>query len=153
MCFSASNPPPTYAYLLARYGRSSAVLTFDFVTIQFYESYSDLHHTIFNGTFPASALIDSIKRYLAPWSVNFSGSGVEWDETKEITIDRVVIGIANGWAKGSDRVVFIENAELEKAWDALKYVKGFLGFGFWTIGEEGKNDVWLVKDLNELKTL
>jgi hypothetical protein len=138
----------TYAYLLARYGRISDTPTFDFVTIQFYESFSDLHHTISTGTPPSTALIVCIKSYLKPWTIDFRGTGVEWEQSAEIVVEKIVIGLANGWAKGSDRAVFIETDELKKAWKVLKEEKGFVGFGFWTIGEEGRDGFWLVDELN-----
>ena len=124
--------------------------TFDYVLVQFYESFSSLHHAIVDmGIPPAKALTDAITTYLEPWTVDFSNAGVEWNEkAAHIYIPRLVVGLANGWARGSDRALLIKKADLLKTWQSFYNDPRMAGFGFWSILHEGDAGLWLVKELS-----
>ena len=93
-----------YAYLLAKY----SVDTFDFISVQLYEGYS---HTLFkykkNKQNLGIILYDLINSFIEGFVVDFSkeeNSGMG-KEIIKIPKEKIVIGLANGWA--GDRFLFV----------------------------------------------
>mmetsp|Transcript_15446 Transcript_15446/g.7476 ORF Transcript_15446/g.7476 Transcript_15446/m.7476 type:complete len:80 (+) Transcript_15446:442-681(+) len=76
-------------------------------------------------------------------------------ENKFITIpkDKLVIGLANGWADGV-KVIAVTPGSAGDAYIRLKKEgNSFRGYMFWCIADEGKKGLYLAKGLNEfLKT-
>ncbi|GAB5371468.1 hypothetical protein AAMO2058_001582400 [Amorphochlora amoebiformis] len=136
-----------YAYLLARCG----VETFDFVTLQLYEGWSSAnYHLSQKKEVPSNYLRKLIRDMNKGWDVNFPGLG-----TKRISVppERLVIGLANGWANSDNdkgKFVFIEPESVEQVFtECDKSAPRPRGFGYWTIGEEGTNGVYLARSLNK----
>jgi hypothetical protein len=177
-----------YAYLLAKYGDYM-----DFISIQFYESYSRAADAAFrNGQTPAAYL----KHYLTVMTqqndsflVNFGSNHpdlkLDTDDTNNSNIKRedttagartaamsptlvsvprskLVLGLANGWAlnpdlKDTGKVFFLPpDEELRHLWQSLEEEadnKNRLlprGFMFWTINDEGQNQVSLASSLADI---
>ena len=125
-----------YAYLLAKY----SVDTFDFISIQLYEGYS---HTLFkykkNKQNFGIILYDLINSFNEGFVVDFSkeeNSGME-KEIIKIPLEKIVIGLANGWA--GDRFLFVNEKNIVEGWKYLKEKnKDVRGIMFWDIADEGK---------------
>lgn len=69
-----------------------------------------LHHSVTTlGVPPDQALVQAVRAFLVCWTVDFSNdTSLDYPETQaKIRLPRFVIGLANGWAKDSDRVVYI----------------------------------------------
>jgi len=67
----------------------------------------------------------------------------------ELPLSKLVIGLANGWAKNEgEKVVFFPSDEIRSAYeDLLESGVAPRGFMFWVIGEEGTNGIDYAKDL------
>ncbi|KAJ3124377.1 hypothetical protein HK100_011256 [Physocladia obscura] len=178
-----------YAYLLARYGKTEIdtkddskteniiasiqkdnkgnsiqpnffVDTFDFITIQFYESYSRVLFEIAkNNTAPHTALVNYVTRVSAEsgWPVEFSDDpDLDFaDALVSVQSTRIVIGLANAWANGVKALLVMPD-QLEKAYTELKRIgHPIKGFAFWNIAEEGgipqgqTKPLWLAREINE----
>eukprot|EP00804_Cyclotella_cryptica_P003971 CCRYP_013902-RA/>CCRYP_013902-RA protein AED:0.00 eAED:0.00 QI:237/1/1/1/1/1/2/788/430 len=146
-----------YAYFLARYGEHV-----DLVLIQFYESYSDAAMAVFHDKIPPGDYIFDFVQELArqhfQFYVDFS-QDTSLDEMigqyVSLPLDKLVIGLANGWAlekRNRNKVLYISPEECKHAFEKLKVSSdGDLTprcFMFWTIEERGKNDVYLAKGLS-----
>jgi hypothetical protein len=152
-----------YGYLLSSYGQTNTaagtdseiiVPTFDFVSIQLYESYT---HAVYNvsilGTPSSDYLIQYIPLLYRGWDVDFSNSSV----TTHLSIPptQLVIGLANGWADGTKSLLVWP----EEAGVAYEHLKQFnlqpRGFMFWDIADEGRvvsgttRELWMASGLNE----
>jgi len=144
-----------YAYLLQKYGSY-----IDFVSVQFYESYSKaalaVHH---EGLSPAVYLVTFVERLLLnkeTMEVDFSSdpeSSVKaLSPTVPFPLEKLVLGLANGWSSpDNEKTLYIPAEELEFAWTRLFRQRALVrGFMFWTINEEGNRDVFLAKDLKRI---
>lgn len=126
-----------YAYVLAKAG----VDTFDWISIQLYESYSPFAHDVAARKLePSEALMIRIRRLIKGYTVTdlpFESSEYE----VKIPPTKLVLGIANGWADGL-KVCKVEASALRSAYESTlaEYGEGFLGVMFWTIEEEGNDD-------------
>ena len=147
-----------YAYLIAKY----SIDTFDFVSIQLYEGFS---HTLYKFQKEKKAfsniLYDLINSFNEGYIVDFSkdiNSGMG-KEIIKIPKDKLVLGLANGWAE--DRFLFVDEKIIIEAWNYLKEKnKEVRGIMFWDIGDEGripnnentcdKNPFYMAKILNSL---
>ena len=125
-----------YAYLLAKY----SIDTFDFISIQLYEGYS---HTLYKykklkQNF-GNILYDLIKQFNEGYIVDFSkdkNSGLG-KEIIKIPLNKIVIGLANGWA--GERFLFVDEKNIVEGWNFLKEKnKEVRGIMFWDIADEGK---------------
>lgn len=117
-----------YAYLIAKYSLN----TFDFISIQLYEDYS---HSLFkfvkqNKTF-GEILDDLIGNLTHGYEVDFnvdpnSGLGKKIIKIKQ---NKIVIGLANGWA--SNMFLFVNEKNIIEGYDYLKeHKKDVRGFMF-----------------------
>jgi len=144
-----------YAYLLtAKFGEF-----IDFVSIQFYESYSRAGMTVHeDGISPAEYLQKYVEKanvggYLAA-TINFSDDAeLNYpSETIRIPLSKLVFGLANGWADdGGDKTLYMSPEQVEEAWKVFDS-KGVSprGLMFWTINEEGSNGVYFAQELSRI---
>eukprot|EP00804_Cyclotella_cryptica_P024447 CCRYP_019268-RA/>CCRYP_019268-RA protein AED:0.00 eAED:0.00 QI:246/1/1/1/0.5/0.33/3/786/430 len=146
-----------YAYFLARFGENV-----DLVSIQFYESYSDAAMAVFHDKMSPGDYIFDFMQELASqhfqFYVDFSQDTLLDEMTGQyvsLPLDKIVIGLANGWAlekRNRNKVLYISPEQCKNAYDKLKVSSdGDLtprGFMFWTIEERGKNGVYLAKGLS-----
>ena len=131
----------TYAYLLKKFGKTKKGFeTFDFISVQIYEGLSHAFHKYSReGISFGKIITDLIRNFKEGYEVEFK---MEKDcdiENGIIKIDpnKVVVGLANGWANG--KFIFVKKQDIISGYEELK--KNGLdcrGFMFWTIKEEGK---------------
>jgi chitinase len=144
-----------YAYLLVYFGQSvidaEIVDTFDFITLQFYESYS---HILYNSRIENMDLAvyfsDIITKFSEGWLIDFGAIG---RPKKAVRVEgkRFVIGLANGWA--DDRKTLLTfGKELKSCYKLLaeRNVE-FKGFALWNVQDEGVEvegeKLYLAKDI------
>ena len=135
-----------YAYVIHRAGIDS----FDWVSIQLYESFSRFVYetTIVaerDGENVVSAQMDAMRRRAV---AGFDGIDIVLPNYGRVRIQvppwKLVFGFANGWADGA-KIVKVERRALNRLFVRLKTA----GLMFWTIEEEGKNGLFLAKEINE----
>jgi hypothetical protein len=149
-----------YGYLLSSYGQTvtdisfgETIPTFDFVSIQLYESYT---HAVYNvsilGTSSSDYLIQYIPLLYGGWDVNLSNSSVSH---LSIPPTQLVIGLANGWADGT-KSLLVWPEEAGVAYQHLEQLNlQPRGFMFWDIADEGRvvagtnREMWMASGLNE----
>lgn len=126
-----------YAYVLAKAGMD----TFDWISIQFYESYSPFAHDAHRRKLDQlDALMIRIHRLIEGYKV--TDLPLESSEYEiKVPASKLVLGIANKWADGL-KVCKVESSSVKTAYESTleKYGEGFLGVMFWTIEEEGEDD-------------
>jgi chitinase len=155
----------TYAPILAKYGTTSitrngqfqAVPTFDFISIQLYESWSRANYFINKLNVPvATYLMELVQGMISGWEVDFSSDPSIGLKTQNVTVlkSQLVIGLANAWAGPRPaQCLLVYPDEAQTAWEELKG-KNMLpkGFMFWDIQDEGKDvdgkPFYLAKGLN-----
>jgi hypothetical protein len=152
-----------YGYLYATYGLTDittslsahqfVIPTFDFVSIQLYESYT---HAVYNvsilGTSPSDYLIQYIPLLYHGWDVFFNST---LPTHISIPPTQLVIGFANGWADGT-KSLLVWPEEVGVAYDHLSQLSlQPRGFMFWDIADEGRvvtgtdRELWMASGLNE----
>ncbi|KAL3768369.1 hypothetical protein ACHAW5_005207 [Stephanodiscus triporus] len=144
-----------YAYLLEEYGSHV-----DMVSVQLYESYSDAAMSILrDGTSPYDYLYSFVRELDAEnnsFPVEFGSDPAlgETMGTRRVKIDpnKLVIGLANGWALNTpDKTLYVSAEDCRRAYLWLKDdANGDIaprGFMFWTIDERGTNGVYLARGI------
>ena len=135
-----------YAYVIHR----ASIDSFDWVALQLYESFSRFAYETTtvaerDGENGISAQMDAMRRRAV---AGFDGFDVELPIYGKVRVQippwKLVFGFANGWADGT-KVVKVERRALNRLFVRLKTA----GVMFWTIEEEGKNGLYLAKDINE----
>jgi chitinase len=142
-----------YSYLLAKYGDY-----IDFVSVQFYESYSRAAMDIYHHKKSPSAYLESYVRDLVAnnqsFPVNFDDDpSLEYSSRRiSFPLSKVVLGFANGWAKDSgDKTLYVEPEELATAYkNLLDSEIAPRGFMYWVIAEEGTKEVYYTRGLNKI---
>ena len=147
-----------YAYLIAKY----SIDTFDFISLQLYESYSHaLYKFRIEQKFFGDILYDVVDNFNKGFYVNFSideHSGMG-RELVTIPYNKTVIGLANAWPK--EKCLFVDGKNITDGYNYLveknKTVRGFM---FWSVGYEGqtpnssdisdKSEFFMSKVLNSL---
>ena len=135
-----------YAYVLAKYGQTPGLMgtvdTFDFITIQLYETYS-------LAAYYLDAENESLLNYLTSfvttlysgWTVDFSSDPELNFTSQTVTVpaSKLVIGLANAWAATVNGVVLILPSNLGPVHQALA-AKAMepRGYAYWTIADEGE---------------
>jgi chitinase len=126
-----------YAYLLSKYGDS-----IDFVSVQFYESYSRAGLEVFhNNVAPATYLQNYVKDLVANKAESFF---VDFDQDPSLNhssrmvpfpLSKLVFGFANGWGANDDeKVCYFDPEEIAIAYNALKNSnQAPRGFMFWVM--------------------
>lgn len=66
-----------------------------------------------------------------------------------VPLSKLVIGLANGWAMGSERALYLSPVDCRVAYEKLLKPAVPRGFMFWTINNEGNNGMYLAKGLNQ----
>jgi hypothetical protein len=136
--------------VLSKYGSS-----IDFVSLQFYESYSraamSLHHGKLSSEAYLQSYIDDLLRADECWFIDFGQDpGLKYSSRNlELPLSKLVFGFANGWAvTAGEKVVFFQPKHIQMAYNKLEKA-GTLprGFMFWVIGEEGANGIHYARDL------
>ena len=126
-----------YAYLIAKYSLD----TFDFISLQLYEGYT---HTLYKYNREKKSfgeiLNDLVEKLTKGYYVDFDkdkNSGLDKEFIK-IPEDKIVIGLANGWA-GNGKFLFVDENNIIQGYKYLKeQKKDVRGFMFWDIADEGK---------------
>ena len=125
-----------YSYLIAKFSLD----TFDFISIQLYEGYTHTLYKYEREKISFGKIIDKLVGNLTQgYTVDFSkdtNSGLDKQIIK-IQQDKIVIGLANGWANG--RFLFVNGKNIIEGYKYLKeQKKDVRGFMFWDIADEGK---------------
>lgn len=131
-----------YAYLLKKYEFSNdRVKTFDFISVQLYESYAHaLYQYKHEGINFGKILRNTVEAYKKGWLVKFSQVKEAQLEDSTIIVEpeRIVIGMANTWT--SKKILLIPKNEIFEAYNYLRYnnlnVRGFM---YWNIFQESDN--------------
>lgn len=139
-----------YAYLLSKYGDS-----IDFVSVQFYESYSraglSIHH---ERVAPDDYLVSYITDLLnmgESFDVKFGDDPTLGYKSQRVSfpLSKLVLAFANGWALDTDdKALFFEPRSIQRAYE--RFVKKPRGMMFWVLGEEGSHGVQYTRDLNRI---
>mmetsp|Transcript_6959 Transcript_6959/g.13295 ORF Transcript_6959/g.13295 Transcript_6959/m.13295 type:complete len:177 (+) Transcript_6959:1-531(+) len=140
--------------------------TFDFISIQLYESYS---HAVYNVSeldmSPVAYLESFVQKVLSGWEVDYGliptppGHQLSQSGKGRITIpaSQLIIGLANGWADGT-KALRVWPEEAAAAYSALGALSPSLqprGFMFWDIADEGmvprgaSREMWMARGLNQ----
>ena len=114
----------SYAYLLARYGRTDDADTFDFITVQLYEGYSHAEYRCsIEKALPSQVLIDFVTAMQTGYSIDFSSdSDLHYPHTVSIQVPgtKLVVGLANGWA-GDGKFLLIYPEEVSQSLSLLLF--------------------------------
>lgn len=148
----------SYAFIYSKYGLlGDGSHTFDFVSIQLYEGYSHALYNISIEKVSPSAYLESYVPFVVNgWSIDSPAIDPSTMQIK-IPANRLVIGLANGWADNS-KFLLVWPEELIGGYEALKRA-GIQprGFMFWDIADEGLSAVaskgderpfWMARGLN-----
>lgn len=141
-----------YAYLLAKHNH-----VFSFIFLQFYESYS---HAAYQVSRKGKKHHECILEYFEKLKdngyglfVNFEDDGALDTPSQFVPLDpqRLVLGLANGWAANSEKTVFFSGWSIHTAFQSMRRygIREPRGAGFWVIEEEGTNHVFFAKDLQD----
>lgn len=141
-----------YAYLLARYGHA-----IDMVSIQLYESYSRAAYAIHELGMPPAKYLES---YVEDLALRHEKFWVHFNEDPDLDMEaqsvhlplsKLVVGLANGWAEGGDKTLYVDPSDVGEAYNRLsERGRALRGFMFWTIDEEGSNGVYMADGLNNI---
>eukprot|EP00536_Pseudo-nitzschia_multiseries_P015218 jgi/Psemu1/217224/e_gw1.841.28.1 len=146
-----------YAYWLSKYGE-----WIDFVSVQFYESYSRAGlEVIHNGVAPDAYLNDYVRDLVVRREesifVDFGQDPSLGYPSKRVPFPRskLVLGFANGWGASSneedDKVCYFDPQSIGAAYEALAESDlAPRGFMFWVIDEEGTRDIHFARALNDI---
>ena len=147
----------TYAPLLSdkyrqTYVDGKWVDTFDFIFLQFYESYSHALYQITKQQLsPNEYFLEFVNKITSGWIVNFENEPRIQLSNQLIHIpkSKLVLGFANGWAYNSDKSLFLHPDQIKEVYGVLEDA-GLRprGCGFWNIKDEGLNDVYLARGFN-----
>ena len=133
-----------YAYLLAKY--QSYV---DFVSIQFYKSYSRAGMSVYYHKMAPSKYLESYVNQLVEMDEAFP---VDFDQDPTVglpsqkvplPLPKLVLGFANGWALNmGDKALYFKPKSIQIAYQRLQDAgRAPRGFMFWELGEEGTNGI------------
>ena len=128
-----------YAYLIAKYGSY-----IDFISIQFYESYSRAAMCLYHDRLPED---EYLKSYVEDLLKNDESFFVDFDSDPALhfssrkvalPLSKLVFGFANGWASNMEehKVAFFDPINIQHAYHNLQATgRDPRGFMFWVIGE------------------
>jgi len=144
-----------YAYLLSKYGDY-----IDFVSIQFYESYSRAGLEVFNNHMAPEIYLqryvdDLVSNKAESFFVNFDQDPSLKYSSRAVSfpLSKLVFGFANGWAANDfdNKACYFDPKKIGLAHDVLVTSKQApRGFMFWVIDEEGTKDIYFSKALNDV---
>lgn len=135
-----------YALLIAAFGSVvtgvGVVPTFEWVMIQFYESWAHMNYNVtarMPRQSPAEYLAAWVPQLLEGWSVDFSSDPAVALPTQRVALlpSQVLLGVRNGWSDGAGgaKSLLVMPDDCGAAWRALPNMTR--GFGWWVISEEG----------------
>jgi len=143
-----------YAYILAKYEKS-----IDMISIQLYESYTHAAYNITQlGMNPVKYLTNYISSLVKEEYGDKHGYMVHFDDELidfkrqfvHVPLNKLVIGLANGWALNSNKHYFFNPQHVGEAYKWLRQNKLVIrGFMFWCVELEGENSVYLTPGLNQ----
>ena len=127
--------------------------TYDFVSLQLYESWSLAACALYLRHEPPGTYLRALVRGMdAGWRVPFARApslGLP-NASVRVPADKLVLGIANGWTRAgaASKALFLPPAELAAAWARLAPKPR--GVMFWDIGDEGegKPPLFMARALN-----
>jgi beta-glucosidase len=142
-----------YSYLLSKYGDY-----IDFVSLQFYESYSRAAMSVYHYEMAPAAYLQFYVNELVKngqvYQVNFDEDPTLNYPSQKVSLplSKLVFGFANGWAADSgEKTLFFEPKDIDTAYQNLaKAGTPPRGLMYWVIGEEGKNGVYYTAALNKI---
>jgi chitinase len=142
-----------YSYLLSKYGDY-----IDFISLQFYESYSRAAMSVYHyGIAPAAYLqfyVNDLVTTGQTYQVNFEEDPTLNYPSQRVALplSKLVFGFANGWAAGPDeKAIFFDPKDIDTAYQSLTESGNTpRGFMYWVIGAEGKNGVYYTNALNKI---
>ena len=140
-----------YSYVLAKYGDY-----IDFISVQFYESYSRAAMSVYHYGMSPDAYLQF---YVNDLLQNSQSYFVDFEQDKAVGLasqrvsfpmSKLVFGFANGWGADphNEKNVFFEPKYIQAAWSNMKVKPR--GCMFWVIGEEGRDGVEYAKGLNSV---
>lgn len=146
-----------YAYWLAFYGETmldngKKVATFDWVGVQMYEGWSRANYHLRELGEPVHTYVgDVVERMEKGWNVDFG----KWGGVRHVRVERnrLVIGLANGWADPpGGKFLRLNTDELKGLWKVGE--EGYAGIMFWCIKEEGRKvqgqEWYFARDMSEI---
>jgi chitinase len=113
----------SYAYVLSKY--QDAI---DFVSVQFYESYSKAGLSCYHFGMPKDVYLEKYVEDLLKKN-NEGGLFVDFDQDQSLKytsrhvpfpLSKLVFGFANGWGVPGDKVCYFEPSEIKAAYNRLK---------------------------------
>lgn len=143
----------TYAPLLAL----APPGTYDFVSLQLYETYSIASCHLSRGTPLSTYLADLVRSMDHGWRVAFSAEPALGLASQNVSVPhtRLVLGLANGWTAPGRRALYLAPSTLATSWHAAPPAARPRGFMFWDIADEGRPPrpgldppLYLAKELN-----
>lgn len=148
-----------FAYLLAFHGATtlpsgSSVPTFDLVLLQIYEGWSRANYELHSKNVSLTQYFTQVVRDMeAGWEVDFGKNGTRMIKVPR---ERLVMGLANGWAKPAPpmrKFYSIRSRDIAEAWRQLGRYRP-RGFVYWSAGDEGTEvdgkPLFLAKDLYKI---
>ncbi|KAJ3215661.1 hypothetical protein HK099_006249 [Clydaea vesicula] len=144
-----------YSYVLVKFGLEN----FDFVFLQFYETFSHLlYKVLIENIKPADALIKAIEDITTGWFVDFTTDDLTKDLSKvqlKIPFEKLIVGLGNFNYK-SERSLYIPSEDCRFTYEHFLRLNGksIRGFGFWDIADEGnilykEKKLYLATELNK----
>eukprot|EP01062_Namystynia_karyoxenos_P023262 TRINITY_DN1895_c2_g1_i1.p1 TRINITY_DN1895_c2_g1~~TRINITY_DN1895_c2_g1_i1.p1 ORF type:complete len:415 (+),score=109.66 TRINITY_DN1895_c2_g1_i1:69-1247(+) len=134
-----------YAYVLAKVG----VGAFDFVSVQLYEGWSQADYEVTPPEYGGKGVAASeyvarwVRRLQTGWEVDFGGLGGLHKARVSIPRERLIVGLANGWATrpsegtaGDGKFLLLWPEEVKGAWRMLGEQRP-RGAMFWSAQYEG----------------
>ena len=112
-----------YAYLLSKYADA-----IDFVSIQFYESYSKAGLSCYGRGMPKDVYLEKYVQELQRMNDEDGGMFVDFNNDPsleyasrnvKVPISKLVFGFANGWGIPGDKVCYFEPSEIETSYNRL----------------------------------
>ncbi|VEU45284.1 unnamed protein product [Pseudo-nitzschia multistriata] len=148
-----------YAYLLSKYGDY-----IDFVSVQFYESYSRaalevFHNHVAPETYLERYVDDLVSNKEESFFVDFNQDpSLEYpSQMVKLPLSKLVFGFPNGWGAYDDakddneKHCYFDPTRIGIAYNALvDSRRAPRGFMFWVIDEEGTKDVYFSRALNDV---
>ena len=149
----------------------------DFISIQFYETWSRANYEINHRTDnkkkvdPSTYLIQYVEDlvynrnqgyhvlFSSKHLAHFTNNNKEEEEELvrkfiPVPINKLVFGFANGWAlnRKDGGVLYVDPMDVQKAFETFKKKKSAIlprGCMFWSIGWEGENGIHFAKELHQ----
>lgn len=152
-----------YAYWLVKYGQTELstgklVPTFDWVSLQLYEGWSEANYNIAEkGVDIGEYLKTLIHSMMQGWRVDFSQVPELGLQSQMVNVQprKLVIGLANGWTSSyppTHKFLLLPTPQLQHAIGNLSQTLTPRGFMFWNIADEGRKingrQLYLAKELS-----